>query len=140
MHLVEVMVAAAVFSAASGSSLQLWSHAAGSSHRAELRQQLLERIDLDRLQLQAHWRQELAGGSGCGLSSGDLVEVASALPVPPQLRREVVPVQSGDGLLVRWEVAADPTTTRERVYTPAGLGLCHSESPLTDSQVEEVQP
>lgn len=140
MHLAEVMVAAAVFSAASGSSLQLWSHAAGSSHRAELRQQLLERIDLDRLQLQAHWRQELAGGSGCGLSSEDLVEVASALPVPPQLRREVVPVQSGEGLQVRWEVADDPGTTRERIFTPAGLGLCHSESPLTDSQVEEVQP
>ena len=139
MHLVEVMVAAAVFSAASGSSLQLWSHAAGSSHRAELRQQLLERIDLDRLQLQAHWRQELAGGSGCGLSSVDLVEVASALPVPPQLRRQVVPVQSGEGLQVRWEVADDPGTTRERIFTLAGLGLCHSESPLTDSQVEEVQ-
>ena len=140
MHLVEVMVAAAVFSAASCSSLQLWSHAAGSSHRAELRHQLLERIDWDRLHLQAHWRQKLTGASGCGVSSEDLIAVASSLPVPPQLRREVVPVQSGDGLLVRWEVAADPTTTRERVYTPAGLGLCPSESALTDSQVEEVQP
>ena len=140
MHLVEVVVAAAVFSAASGSSLQLWSHATGTSHRAELRHQLLERIDLDRLQLQAHWRQELEGGSGCEVGSEALMDVASSLPEPPQLRRAVVPVHSGEGVQVRWQVADDPATTRERVFTPAGLGLCHSESPLTDSQVEVVQP
>jgi hypothetical protein len=134
------MVAAAVFSAASGSSFQLWSHAAGSIHRAELRQQLLERIDWDRLHLQAHWRQKLMGASGCGVRTEDLIEVASALPVPPQLRREVVAVQSSDGLQVRWQVAADPATTRERVYTPAGLGLCQSESRLTDSQIEALVP
>jgi hypothetical protein len=140
MHLVEVMVAAAVFSAASGSSLQLWSHAVGNSHRAELRHQLLERIDLDRLQLQAHWRQELTGGSGCAVGAEGLMDVASSLPVPPQLRREVVPVQPGDGVQVRWQVDDDPGTTRERVFTPAGLGLCYSESPLPESQVAEVLP
>ena len=54
MQLVEVMVAAAVFTAASGSSLQLFAQAAVSSQATELRQQQLERIELDRLQLQAH--------------------------------------------------------------------------------------
>ena len=28
----------------------------------------------------------------------------------------------------------------ERLFTAAGMGLCQAEAPLTDSQVEEVQP
>jgi hypothetical protein len=140
MQLVEVMVAAAVFTAASGSSLQLWSHAAVSSQAAELRQQQLERIELDRLQLQAHWRHDLASDTGCGISRDQLVAVASALPVPPQLQRELLPGDQVDALRVRWRVASDPALLRERLFTPAGLGLCQSDAPLTDSQVEEALP
>jgi hypothetical protein len=136
MQLVEVMVAAAVFTAASGSSLQLWSHAAVSSQAAELRQQQLDRIELDRLQLQGHWRQDLAGGTGCGITRDQLVEVASALPVPPQLQRELLPGDQVHSLRVRWRVATDPALQRERLFTAAGLGLCQSDAALTDSQVE----
>ena len=136
MQLIEVMVAAAIFTAASGSSLQLWSRAAGTTQQAEWREQQLERIELDRLQLQARWRHELAGVSGCLISRDQLIAVASVLPVPPQLRRELLPADQDDGLRVRWRAERDPALQRERLFTPAGLGLCQGEPPITDSQVE----
>lgn len=140
MQLMEVMVAAAVFTAASGSSLQLWSRAAGTSQQAELRQQQLERIELDRLQLQAHWRQRLTTESGCAISREQLIAVASALPVPPQLQRDLIPADQDDALQVRWRAERDPALQRERLFTPAGLGLCPAEPPLSGSQVEVVLP
>lgn len=140
MQLIEVMVAAAVFTAASGSSLQLWSQAAGTNQQAELRQQQLERIELDRLQLQAHWRHDLASVPGCSISRDQLIAVASALPVPPQLQRELLPAEPDGALRVLWRADQDPALQRERLFTLAGLGLCQAEPPITDSQVEEVVP
>jgi len=140
MQLVEVMVAAAIFSAASGSSLQLWSTAAGSSHQLEHRQQLVERMELDRLQLQAHWRRALVSEPDCSISRERWMAAADAVPVPPQLQRELVISDQMDALQVRWRAEADPTLQRERLFTTAGMGLCQAEAPLTDSQVEEVQP
>jgi type II secretory pathway component PulJ len=140
MQLIEVMVAAAVFTAASGSSLQLWTRAAGSSQQVELHQQQLERIELDRLQLQAHWRADLAGQADCPISQDQLLASASALPVPTQLQRDVVVADQDGSLMVRWRVGNDPALQRERMFTPAGLGLCQDATPITDSQVEEVLP
>ena len=65
---------------------------------------------------------------------------ADAVPVPPQLQRELVISDQMDALQVRWRAEADPTLQRERLFTAAGMGLCQAEAPLTDSQVEEVQP
>ncbi len=113
----------------------------GSGHQqAELRQQQLERIELDRLQLQAHWRQRLTTESGCAISPEQLIAVASALPVPPQLQRDLIPADQDDALQVRWRAERDPALQRERLFTPAGLGLCPAEPPLTGSQVEAVLP
>lgn len=137
MQLVEVMVAAAVFTAASGSSLQLFAQAAGSSQQAELRQQRIERIELDRLQLQAHWRRELEAADACALSAEELRALAASLPVPPQVQREVVLSDQLDELRLRWRFTGEPGVVRERLVTTAGLGTsCTVPVPLTDSQVE----
>lgn len=140
MQMIEVMVAAAIFTAAAGSSLQLWSKAAGSSQQMELRQLQLERIELDRLQLQAQWRQDLGSQVDCPISRDQMIEVASALPVPPQLQREVAPTDQDGSLRVRWRVDSEAAVQRERWFTAAGLGFCQDASPITDSQLEEVLP
>lgn len=137
MQLVEVLVAGVVFTAASGSSLQLFAQAASSSQQTELRQQRLERIELDRLQLQAHWHRELAGAEACAISAEQLKALAAAVPAPPQLQREVVLGEQPDELRLRWRFAGEPGVVRERLVTAAGLGTsCTASAPLTDSQVE----
>ena len=140
MQLIEVMVASAVFTAAAGSSLQLWSQAAGTTQQAELRQQHLDRIELDRLQLQAHWRHNLAREPGCLISRAQLIATASAVAVPPQLLRELSLSDQAGALQVRWRVAGDPSLQRERLFTPAGLGLCQAKPPSTDRDMAAVVP
>jgi hypothetical protein len=134
------MVAAAVFTAASGSSLQLFAQAASSSQQRELHQQRIERIELDRLQLQAHWRRELAGTAACAISPEQLKALAAAVPAPPQVQREVVVGEQPDELRLRWRLAGEPGVVRDRLVTTAGLGAsCSAHAPLTDSEVQGVE-
>ena len=140
MQIVEVMVAAVVFTTASASSLQIWSHAASSTQLAVRGEELLERIELDRLQLQAHWRRDLEAAAACGISGDALISVASAVPVPPQLQREVWPGPDADAVRVRWRIETDPSLQRERVFTLAGLGLSCAEAPRSSQLEEQVHP
>lgn len=140
MHLLEVMVAATVFTAASGSSLQLFAQAASRSQTAELRQQQLERIELDRLQLQAHWRRELAASDTCAVSPEQLSRWAATVPVPPQIQRELLAGDQSDELRLRWRLEGQPAVVRERLVTTAGLGAnCMASEALIGSQPEGVQ-
>ena len=125
MQLVEVSLAAVLFAAAAGSSLQLGSAAASSSQSTALRQQLQERIELDRLHLQAHWRQNAAGLSCLDPVAG-LIARAADVPPPPQLQRQLLPAADGEALLVQWSAGppGEPPLQRHRWLTPAGLGLC----------------
>lgn len=137
MQLVEVMVAAAVFTAASGGSLQLFAQAANSAQRGELRQQGMERIELDRLQLQAHWRRAIEAAESCAMSSAELRALAVSLPAPPKVQREVMQAEQPDELLLRWRLAGEPGVVRARLVTTAGLGAsCTVSAPLTESAVE----
>ena len=131
MQFVEVMVAVVVFSSASLSSVQLWSKAARSHQQALLAEQQLERIELDRFQLQAHWRRARVLTPGCSTSAEHMRSVAQRLPVPPQLQRELLVSELGEQLKVRWHVEGAPELMRERVFTPAGLGLCSQEGSAT---------
>ena len=143
MQLVEVMVAATVFAMASGSSVQLWSRAAMGSQRVEFQHQQRERIELDRLQLQARWQQDLrqpTGAAGCAVCRDQLITVAERVPVPPQLRRALLPADQADALLVRWWVEASPALQRERLFTPAGLGLCDGQAAGEEPVVVEEAP
>jgi len=140
MQIVEVLVAAVVFSAASASSLQLWSQAAVSAEGAQRQAQQLERIELDRLQLQAHWRRDLEAEAACGDGGDAMKAVAAALPVPPQLQRELLPSSEPAGVLVRWRVASEPALQRERLFTPEGLGVCRADTPAIAQPEAEVLP
>ena len=140
MQLVEVMVAAAVFTAASGCSLQVFSRVASSIEQADLRQQQLDRIELDRLQLQAHWRRELLGQAICISSLDQLRAMAATLPPPAQVVRDLRAGDQVDELRLRWRFEGEPGVVRERLLTIAGLGAsCKTTAPLTDSQVEGVE-
>lgn len=139
MQLVEVMVAVAVFTAASSSSMQLLAQAAGRSQQAELRQQRIERIELDRLQLQAHWRRALEGVEACAIRAEQLRDLAASVAVPPQLQRELVPAEAPDELWLRWRLSGEAAVVRERLVTKAGLGnYCAGPLPRTESQRESV--
>ena len=59
MQLVEVLVAATVFTAASGSSLQLFAQAASSSQQTELRQQRIERYRRFQQRLETEFQQRV---------------------------------------------------------------------------------
>lgn len=141
MQLVEVMVAATVFAMATVGSVQLWSRAALGSQQVEIHQQQGERIELDRLQLQARWQGELRqpAGPACAVTPAQLISVAERVPVPPQLRRDVVPVDQGSAVRVRWWVEASPAETRERLFTAAGLGLCDPLAAASDQALEEME-
>ena len=124
MHLVEVSLAGLIFTAASGGSLQLWASSGAQQHRLAMQGELSERMELDRLQLQVRWRQELAATQACPLLEEQLESVAQRLMVPPQLVRELRPAEPGRGVQVVWSVPGRPELTRHRWFTPAGLGLC----------------
>ena len=135
MQLVEVMVAATMFAAASGSSLQLFAQVASSTQQTELRQQRLERIELDRLQLAAQWRRALA--AACATSPEQLQALAAAVPAPPQVQREVLAGEQPDELRLRWRFVGEGAVVREQLVTRVGLGgSCPAHGPLTDTSVE----
>jgi hypothetical protein len=131
----ELLVAGAVFLAAALGSLQLWGQAAAGSALQQQRLQQREAIERDRLLLQRHWRQRLgvaASQPGC-VSSAQLLAAATNLPPAAALQRQMQVSADGAALVVEWD---DHPAPRRRWYTAAGLGLCTSAGPLTDSQVE----
>ena len=140
MQFVEVMVAASVFTAAAGGSLQLFAQAASSSQQGELRQQQLERVEFDRLQLQAHWRRELQAQDqrSCPVGSDQLQVLAAQLPPPPQVQRELLMGEKADELRLRWRVDVQAAPVRERLVTGAGLGLCSAAAPSVDTELQEA--
>lgn len=131
MKLVELIVAGTVLAVASTSSLQMAASSAGL-HRGTLEQeQRLEQIERDRLLLQASWQRAELQGQTCEAVIGHLVEMATEPPPPNGVHRQVETTADGLSLRVIWQNAAEPqaSTTapaalRERVITPAGLGLC----------------
>jgi len=135
MQLLEVMVAASVFTAASAGSLQLFAQAASSSQASELRQQQLERIELDRLRLQALWRRQLQAASSCAVTPDLLRELAASVPPPPQLQRELLLAEQPGELRLRWRFEDQPAVVRERLVTPAGLGLACSASSVDQGEI-----
>jgi hypothetical protein len=137
MQLVELMVAASVFTAASAVSLQLFAQAASSSQASDWQQQQLERIELDRLRLQAVWRRSLEGASSCAVTPEHLRELAASVPPPPQLRRELLLGDQQGELRLRWRWDAQTAVVRERLFTPAGLGLA---CPASAVGQEELTP
>lgn len=164
MHLVEVLVAGSVFAIASGGSMSLWSATAVKAQQMQAHKQLEQRIEQDRLRLQTLWRNQASAGSplrepsqsGCTLRVDQLLTMAAAEPAPTPIQRELKVSGDGQSLLMRWTAPGDHQLRRQRLVTPAGLGLCGLAQPqaqadattpadsgdpaLTDSQVEGLTP
>jgi len=156
MHLIEVLMAGSVFVIASGSSMQLWSATAVRAHQLSSREQLEQQIEQDRIQLHTLWRNALLNApqtpststTGCAATTAQLFTIASTQAPVPTLRRSLQLSPDGQALQVHWTASADPSIQRDRVVTPAGLGLCGlapentlaSVTALTDSQVEGLVP
>lgn len=137
MHLLEVVIAGGVFAVASGSSVQLWSAMAVQAHQLTNREQLEHQIEQDRLMLQTLWRNSAQpvteeaepAASGCRASATELLALASSQPVAASLRREMLLSPDGRSLRIQWSAAGTAGPRRDRVVTPAGLGLCGLEPP-----------
>ncbi|UPM51182.1 hypothetical protein MY494_05330 [Synechococcus sp. A10-1-5-1] len=124
MQLIEVSLAAVLLTAASGGSLQLWAASGGQQKQLASRSEVEERIELDRLQLQARWRQAIAPGQTCSAVEEQLEPVAARIQPPPQVQRTLSPASDGRGLEVVWSGLEQPMLERQRRFTAAGLGLC----------------
>lgn len=129
MNLIEVMLASAIFAGAAGGSLQLWAASAAASQQSVERERLLERMDLDLLQLQARWRRDAQGWAGlrCEVATVRLEDLAAVSPVPPQLRRSVEPSADGSGLVITLsgqQPGQSEGLRRQRLFTAAALGPC----------------
>ena len=124
MQLIEVSLAAVLFTAASGGSLQLWAASGSQQQQLASARELQERIELDRLQLQARWRQAIEPGQSCPAVQEQMEAVAARIQPPPQVQRTLSPASDGRGLAVVWSALEQPTLKRERRFSPAGLGLC----------------
>ena len=124
MQLIEVSLAAVLFTGATGGSLRLWAASGGQQQQLASRSALQERIELDRLQLQARWRQAFAPGQSCSAVDGQLEAVAARIQPPPQVRRALNDAGDGRGVLVVWTALDQPELQRQRRFTAAGLGLC----------------
>ena len=129
MQLVEVLVASGLFALASGSSLQLWGQLGRGVQQGELREQMLQRIEIDRLQLEARWRADLQPSPQCLGKAEAMQALAASLPVPPQLQRSIALSSQPEELRVHWQAAAEPHLVRERWFSAAGLGLCSPIDP-----------
>ena len=124
MQLIEVSLAAVLFTGATGGSLRLWAASGGQQQQLASRSELQERIELDRLQLQARWRQALAPGQSCPAVEGKLEAEAARIQPPPQVSRALQDPADGRGVVVVWSALDQPELQRQRRFTAAGLGLC----------------
>ena len=124
MQLLEVSLAAALFGAATTGSLQLWASGMGQQQTLATRSELLERMELDRLQLQARWRQALPEGAVCSSYEGGMLDVAQQIQTPPQVSRVLEPLRDVPGVRVVWSSPGQAGLDRSRWFTAAGLGLC----------------
>ena len=139
MTLIDALVAGSLFALACTGSLQLTAASAAHQRQTLDRDGLLERIERDRLQLQAHWRRSAPPTTGAAASADQaasadpedcphtiatLLASAAAVPGDPALQRQLLPSGDGRSLLVRWQARQEPSVLRQRLISPAGLGLC----------------
>jgi hypothetical protein len=136
MHLVDVLMAGSVFAIASGGSMQICSATALQAQQLNSRQGLEQRIEQDRLQLQTHWRS--SGAPDCSAAASQRPLLAAAVPVPTGLTREVLLSPDGQSVQLRWTATADPVLQRQRLVSPAGMGVC-GLAPASNA-IEGLQP
>jgi hypothetical protein len=128
MQLVEALVASTVFTVSAGAALQISAAAAASSLSSRAREQALEQIEQDRVQLQGLWRQSLAQPIECGQALAVMEAQAARFPPPSGVERQLQRSPEAGVLEIRWQLSASPAVQRRRLVSPLGLGLCSPQT------------
>lgn len=131
MHLIEVLVAGSVFVIASGSSVQHWSATAVRTHQLATREQLEQRIEQDRVQLMALWRNspptQAPNQSSTALGVQDTAASTEGLQGPAPTIDPTPPsgcaATSAQLLALASNRAAPPNVHREIQLSPDGRAL-----------------
>lgn len=126
MNLIEVLLAALLFSLSAGSSLRIWSLMAMGVLQDERHQHLADQLDGELAALEASLRlqaRQAPQPPPCGNTSTSLQTLLSARPSPQGVQRRLTRLSAGDGLLVELAIEGLPLR-RQRLVLPAALGLC----------------
>ena len=129
MTLLDALISAVIVFGSANASVQIWGNSRSALATWQQKLGQLEAMDQDRLQLSAAWRQSLASGVPCSLSLIWMRDEAAAQSPPPGLQRELKEQPDGETLKLRWRSNQEPDLTRERLISPAALGLCQPASP-----------
>lgn len=142
MNLMEVVMAALVFSVSAGSSLQIWTLMSAGVLQQEQRQRLADRLDGELAALEAMVRlQSRRQGTpvACEAGAAALRQWLLTRPLGDGVVRQVSPLPQEDGVLLQLTIAGSPGR-RQRLFHPAALGLCLPAGALGGSQPGVPQP
>lgn len=141
MSLIEVLIAALLFSLSASASLQIWSQLCQGVIQEERHQQLADRLDTELAALDASLRlqgRQLLQPPPCGNTGAALHSQLSARPLGAGIQRQLSISAGGSGptgdeaLLLELAVDGLPIR-RQRLYVPAALGLCSAPAASTGS-------
>lgn len=128
MNLIEVLLAALLFSLSAGSSLRIWGLISMGVMQEERRQLLADRLDGELAALEASLRlqsRQALPPPPCGNTASSLQSLLSARPSPEGVQRRLTLLPADDGLLLELAIEGLPLR-RQRLVLPAALGLCQS--------------
>lgn len=128
MQLVEALVASSVFAISAGAALQISAGSAAGTLNTRAREQALERIEQDRLQLQAHWRAALAQPMACAAALAVMEAISASQAAPAGVSRSVQRSGQAELLEISWALEQAPQLQRRRLISPLALGLCLPEA------------
>lgn len=124
MNLVEVMVAAMLFTSSSLASLHLWQDSAAVSHSLENREDEIDRANLLRLRIQSHLRNHFTPDSLCPTTAELLEATETALEDESEIRIGFLLVDGVEVVQVKWEPSSKARFAHFHLFTPQGLGAC----------------
>lgn len=128
MSLIEVLMAALLFSLSAGSSLRIWSLISMGAMQEERRQVLADRLDGELAGLEAMLRlqsRQALQPPPCGHAAASLQALLSARPSAEGVQRRLTLLPADDGLVLELAIEGLPLR-RQRLLLPAALGLCQS--------------
>ncbi len=128
MNLIEVLMAALLFSLSAGSSLRIWSLISMGVMQEERHQLLAERLDGELAALEATLRlqsRQVLQPPPCGNTAASLQALLSSRPSAEGVQRRLTLLPADDGLVLELAIDGLPVR-RQRLLLPAALGLCHS--------------
>lgn len=130
MNLIEVLMAALLFSLSAGSSLRIWSLISMAVMQEERRQLLADRLDSELAALEASLRlqsRQTLQPPPCGNTASVLQTRLSSRPSTEGVLRRLTVLPAEDGLLLELSIQ-DLPVRRQRLVLPVALGLCQSTS------------